>query len=79
MRAGELDAALHRLGLHGGAMPRKDDTTVVDSAQTVWVSSAMRGIREVVEQIGDTDVTVLIRVTGTLEATASAIAVGRAG
>ncbi len=54
----ELDAALDRLGLHSvsrrqGARPA--------AGQTIWVSPAMREIRAVIEQIGDTDVTVLIQ------------------
>ena len=57
----ELDAALQRLGLHGGAARAGAETAILDSAQTVWVSPAMREIRAVVEQIGDTDVTVLIQ------------------
>ena len=56
----ELDAALDRLGLHSA--PRADAKGGGKSAgQTVWVSSAMREIRAVIEQIGDTDVTVLIQ------------------
>ena len=56
----ELDAALDRLGLHSA--PRADAKGGGKSVgQTVWVSSAMREIRAVIEQIGDTDVTVLIQ------------------
>ncbi len=56
----ELDAALDRLGLHSA--PRADAKGGGKRAgQTVWVSSAMREIRAVIEQIGDTDVTVLIQ------------------
>jgi DNA-binding NtrC family response regulator len=57
----ELDAALNRLGLHGSGRGRETDTAIADPSGTVWVSSAMREIRSVVEQIGDTDVTVLIQ------------------
>ena len=59
----ELDAALDRLGLHssGARGSRESVGAIVDPSQTVWVSAAMRGIRGVVEQIGDTDVTVLIQ------------------
>jgi len=59
----ELDAALDRLGLHSSTFgrPSKGNPGVTDSSQTVWVSSAMREIRSVIEQIADTDVTVLIQ------------------
>jgi DNA-binding NtrC family response regulator len=58
----ELDAALDRLGLHSARLGRAGGTrdAKADAAQTVWVSPAMREIRSVIEQIGDTDVTVLI-------------------
>ena len=59
----ELDMALDRLGLHS-ALPgtRMDGRGVtVGPSQTVWVSAAMREIRAVIEQIGSTDVTVLIQ------------------
>jgi DNA-binding NtrC family response regulator len=59
----DLDAALDRIGLHSmkshgsvSALPTRST-----SDRTVWVSSAMREIRAVIEQIGDTDVTVLIQ------------------
>jgi len=57
----ELDAALDRLGLfstngRAAAGPESDR-----AAQTVWVSPALREIRSVIEQIGETDVTVLIQ------------------
>ncbi|MCR9095020.1 MAG: sigma-54 dependent transcriptional regulator [bacterium] len=56
----ELDAALDRLGLH--SVPRRDATREgADVGQRIWVSPAMREIRAVIEQIGDTDVTVLIQ------------------
>jgi DNA-binding NtrC family response regulator len=56
----ELDAALDRIGLHSSGAGR---ATGVGSqgSQTVWVSSAMREIRSVIEQVGDTDITVLIQ------------------
>ena len=59
----ELDAALDRLGLHSSNFKRGGaaGSGVLDSSQTVWVSSAMREIRAVIEQIGETDVTVLIQ------------------
>lgn len=58
----ELDAALDRLGLHSARGRRGTSRSPgVEIAQTVWVSPAMREIRSVVEQIGDTDVTVLIQ------------------
>jgi DNA-binding NtrC family response regulator len=56
----ELDAALDRLGLHS-ASSRRTVGTRDASKGAVWVSSAMREIRSVVEQIGETDVTVLIQ------------------
>ncbi len=58
----ELDAALDRLGLHSSSFGRSRGARsgVTDPTKTVWVSSAMREIRSVIEQIGDTDVTVLI-------------------
>ncbi|MEM9173927.1 MAG: sigma-54 dependent transcriptional regulator [Myxococcota bacterium] len=55
----ELDAALDRLGLHSA--PRSASTAALGVGQSVWVSPAMREIRAVIEQIGDTDVTVLIQ------------------
>ena len=59
----ELDGALDRLGLHSTStgVARELGAGIVDPSRTVWVSPAMCGIREVVEQIGDTDVTVLIQ------------------
>ena len=58
----ELDAALDRLGLHSSTFGRdRAGGRGVHSAQTIWVSSGMREIRSVIEQIGDTDVTVLIQ------------------
>ncbi|MEZ4292495.1 MAG: sigma-54 dependent transcriptional regulator [Myxococcota bacterium] len=59
----ELDAALDRLGLHSNRPGARTDGRGASpgSAQSVWVSPAMRGIREVIEQIGETDVTVLIQ------------------
>ena len=59
----ELDGALDRLGLHSAStgVARELGAGIVDPSRTVWVSPAMCGIREVVEQIGDTDVTVLIQ------------------
>ena len=58
----ELDAALDRLGLHS-AQPgsRTDGRGTMNPGQTVWVSQAMCEIRSVIEQIGETDVTVLIQ------------------
>jgi two-component system, NtrC family, response regulator AtoC len=56
----ELDAALDRLGLHSSG-PGQAAGPGSQAPQTVWVSSAMREIRAVIEQIGDTDVTVLIQ------------------
>jgi len=56
----ELDAALDRLGLHSVAR-RVNAGDSASGAQTIWVSPAMREIRAVIEQIGDTDVTVLIQ------------------
>jgi len=59
----ELDSALDRLGLHstarGSLAPRS--TQVADPSRTIWVSPALREIRSVIEQIADTDVTVLIQ------------------
>ena len=60
----ELDAALDRLGLHSSNFKRShagNSLGVTDSSQAVWVSTAMREIRAVIEQIADTDVTVLIQ------------------
>ena len=59
----ELEAALDRLGLHSNRPGARTDGRGegVASGQTVWVSSAMCEIRSVIEQIGDTDVTVLIQ------------------
>jgi DNA-binding NtrC family response regulator len=59
----ELDAALDRLGLHSTKPGRPTDGRgeSVGSSEPVWVSSAMREIRAVIEQIGETDVTVLIQ------------------
>ncbi len=59
----ELDSALDRLGLHssGGRGAEKGRGESIDSSQTIWVSAAMREIRAVIEQIGETDVTVLIQ------------------
>ncbi|MBW1886005.1 MAG: sigma-54-dependent Fis family transcriptional regulator, partial [Deltaproteobacteria bacterium] len=59
----ELDAALDRLGLHSSRSGRPTDGrgTATGTAQAVWISSAMREIRAVVEQIGETDITVLIQ------------------
>jgi len=57
----ELDAALDRLGLHSGVDGRSGGTQSSRRPGAVWVSAAMREIRAVVEQIGETDVTVLIQ------------------
>jgi two-component system response regulator AtoC len=57
----ELDGALQRLGLNRSGRGRETDTAIADPSGVVWVSPAMREIRSVVEQIGDTDVTVLIQ------------------
>jgi DNA-binding NtrC family response regulator len=59
----DLDAALDRLGLHSTRNDRTDERREASNepGRTVWVSSAMREIRNVVEQIGETDVTVLIQ------------------
>ena len=57
----ELDAALDRLGLHSAVVGRCYGDGKGSSAGAVWVSPAMREIRAVVEQIGETDVTVLIQ------------------
>lgn len=59
----ELDSALDRLGLHSAQPGSRTDGRggAVNSGQTVWVSQAMREIRSVIEQIGETDVTVLIQ------------------
>jgi DNA-binding NtrC family response regulator len=59
----ELDAALDRLGLHSSQINsrRGSDALPVAAGQSIWVSSAMREIRAVIEQIGETDVTVLIQ------------------
>ena len=59
----ELDVALDRLGLHSAPPGTHTDGrgTTLASGQTVWVSTAMREIRSVIEQIGSTDVTVLIQ------------------
>lgn len=59
----ELDAALDRLGLHSSnfSRARSSGSGLADPSQTVWVSAAMREIRAVIEQIGETDVTVLIQ------------------
>jgi len=59
----ELDSALDRLGLHSSARGVHTDGRgdAPNPRQTVWVSTAMREIRAVIEQIGETDVTVLIQ------------------
>jgi DNA-binding NtrC family response regulator len=59
----ELDAALDRLGLHSAQAGARTDGrgATAGPGQTVWVSTAMREIRSVIEQIGETDVTVLIQ------------------
>jgi two-component system response regulator AtoC len=59
----ELDAALDRLGLHSAARPGRGRAggAPAGGGRPVWVSPAMRGIRSVIEQIGDTDVTVLVQ------------------
>jgi DNA-binding NtrC family response regulator len=59
----ELDLALDRLGLHSALPGLRTDGrgATVSPGQTVWVSAAMREIRAVIEQIGSTDVTVLIQ------------------
>ncbi len=59
----ELDDALDRLGLHSARPGSFGDgrNETAGPGQTVWVSAAMREIRSVIEQIGDTDVTVLIQ------------------
>ena len=60
----ELEAALH------SAMRRREQrakrsarglAAPEDAQSTIWKSAAMRQIRQVIEQIGDTDVTVLIQ------------------
>jgi DNA-binding NtrC family response regulator len=56
----ELDAALDRLGLHSSSSRQRSGKRSASSG-AVWVSAAMREIRSVVEQIGETDVTVLIQ------------------
>ena len=58
-----LDVALDRMGLHSSRADRGTAGRVEISraANRVWVSPAMRDIRAVVEQIGETDVTVLIQ------------------
>ncbi|MEE8166116.1 MAG: sigma-54 dependent transcriptional regulator, partial [Myxococcota bacterium] len=50
-------------GLHSSRPGRPTDGrgTATGTAQALWISSAMREIRAVVEQIGETDVTVLIQ------------------
>ncbi|MFK7894216.1 MAG: sigma-54-dependent transcriptional regulator [Myxococcota bacterium] len=58
---GEIDAALDRLGLHSSGKRAHSSQSPEGRGQTVWVSSAMREIRAVIEQIGETDVTVLIQ------------------
>ena len=52
----ELDAALDRLGLHSAGRGARTDGRggTAKPSQTVWVSPAMREIRAVIEQIGDT-------------------------
>jgi len=57
----ELDEALDRLGLHSAVDGRASAAARRSTAGAVWVSAAMREIRAVVEQIGETDVTVLIQ------------------
>jgi len=59
----ELDLSLDRLGLHSARPGSHTDGrgATVSPGQTVWVSTAMREIRAVIEQIGTTDVTVLIQ------------------
>jgi two-component system response regulator AtoC len=59
----ELDAALDRLGLHSAVGTGRPHAGGADArgGRPVWVSPAMRGIRSVIEQIGDTDVTVLVQ------------------
>jgi DNA-binding NtrC family response regulator len=59
----ELDGALDRLGLHSALPGLRTDGRggLASPGQTVWVSTAMLEIRAVIEQIGDTDVTVLIQ------------------
>ena len=59
----ELDSALDRLGLHSTRPGRGTDGRgeSVGSEERIWVSAAMREIRAVIEQIGETDVTVLIQ------------------
>ncbi len=59
----ELDVALDRLGLHSALRGSRaaGRGSAADRNQVVWVSSAMREIRSVIEQIGTTDVTVLIQ------------------
>ncbi len=58
---GEIDAALDRLGLHSSGKRTHSSQSPEGRGETVWVSSAMREIRAVIEQIGETDVTVLIQ------------------
>ncbi len=60
----DLDAALDRIGLHSSRAGRRAGIERVPrghAGQTVWVSQAMHEIRGVIEQIGETDVTVLIQ------------------
>ena len=59
----ELDMALDRLGLHSALPGARTDCrgATAGPGQTVWISTAMREIRAVIEQIGSTDVTVLIQ------------------
>jgi DNA-binding NtrC family response regulator len=59
----ELDAALDRLGLHSAAKGAQTGAggEKARRGETVWVSSAMCEIRSVIEQIGDTDITVLVQ------------------
>ncbi|MFO0691465.1 MAG: sigma-54 dependent transcriptional regulator [Myxococcota bacterium] len=60
----ELDGALDRLGLHSSRERARDGLRGElrsGGSTTVWVSSAMREIRGVIERIGETDVTVLIQ------------------
>ena len=59
----ELDIALDLLGLHSTSVGarKKQRGAGAASGQTVWVSAAMCEIRSVIEQIGTTDVTVLIQ------------------